>query len=62
MSNDKPDANAQLDPKERMRAALDAKKAAAHSRDAHAEATSKVSGGPQGKAAGKRVFRRKSGG
>lgn len=50
-----------LDPKEQMRAALDAKKQAQH---IHAESSSANGprGGSQGQQGGKREFRRKSGG
>ncbi len=51
-------------PKDQMRAALDAKKAAVHAKAAHAEGggTGQVGGGPHGQQGGKRTFRRKSGG
>ncbi len=62
----KPDSETQpadkpLDPKEAMRQALEAKKAAHH---AHAEGAggTKSMGSTHAKAAGKRQFRRKSGG
>ena len=51
-------------PKEQMKAALDAKKAAVHASEAHAAGGSsgKSGGGPHGQQGGKRTFRRKSGG
>ncbi len=51
-------------PKEQMKAALDAKNAAVHANAALAEESSvgKSGGGPQGTRGGKRMFRRKSGG
>jgi hypothetical protein len=49
------------DPKEQMKAALDAKKAAHHMNAAGAEGRGKASG-PQAQHAGKRQFRRKAGG
>lgn len=60
MSDEKP--TTAPDPKEQMKAALEAKKAAAHARDAKSEASGRVTGGPHGQVGGKRVFRRKSGG
>lgn len=63
MSDDKTaDETTAVDPKEQMRAALEAKKAGAHSGENHADGKGKLSGGPHGQAAAKRVFRRKSGG
>lgn len=63
MSNDQTAADdAPLDPKEQMRAALEAKKAGAHTGENHADGKGKLAGGPHGQAAAKRVFRRKSGG
>ena len=50
------------DPKEQMRAALEAKRAAQHGGAAGAGAKPKASGGPHGQQGGKRTFRRKSGG
>lgn len=50
-----------LDPKEAMRAALDAKKSAQHARN-EASGGEKSMGATHAKAAGKRQFRRKSGG
>lgn len=52
-----------LNPKERMKAALDAKKAAQHaSAAAGPHGAGKASGGPHGPQGGKRTFRRKAGG
>ncbi len=55
------DASKPVDPKEAMRAALEAKKNANH---AHGDGTagSKSMGATHSKAAGKRQFRRKAGG
>lgn len=50
------------DPKEAMRQALERKKAAQHHGGEQGASGPKVSGGPHEKAAGKRQFRRKSGG
>ena len=50
------------DPKEQMRAALEAKRAAQHGSAAGGDARAKASGGPHGQQGGKRTFRRKSGG
>lgn len=50
-----------LDPKEQMKAALEAKKAGTHMHAAGPGAA-KSSGATQSKAAGKRQFRRKAGG
>jgi Family of unknown function (DUF5302) len=55
-----PEAEA-IDPKEAMRLALEAKKGKQSSGEQHAQG-SKVAGGPHRAAAGKREFRRKSGG
>lgn len=52
-----------VDPKQQMRAALDAKKAAAQGHAAGRNvAGRKTSGGPHGQQGGKREFRRKAGG
>lgn len=52
-----------LDPKERMRAALEAKKAATKaSRSGRQSSTDALKGAAHGPAAQKRMFRRKSGG
>lgn len=62
MSKPEPDpATDAVDPKEQMRAALEAKKNASHH---HADGTTTVgkAGGEQGKHGGKRQFRRKAGG
>ena len=61
MSKPDADAAAPLDPKEQMRAALEAKKNAQH---IHAEGagSSGKKGGSQGPQGGKREFRRKAGG
>lgn len=56
------DADKVLDPKEQMRAALEAKKNAQHGTSAGTQGGSKASGGPHGQQGGKRTFRRKSGG
>ena len=60
----KDEAAGRPSPKEQMKAALDAKKAAVHAKAAHAEGggTGQVGGGPHGQQGGKRTFRRKSGG
>ena len=50
------------DPKEQMRAALEAKRAAQHGSAAGGGASAKASGGPHGQQGGKRTFRRKAGG
>lgn len=51
------------DPKEQMRAALEAKKAAAHANTSGAAGSKgKTGGGPHGQQGGKRAFRRKAGG
>lgn len=55
-------ADPSQDPKEQMRAALEAKKAAQHGGAGGAGNTPKASGGPHGQQGGKRTFRRKSGG
>lgn len=55
------DAAAPTDAKESMRAALEAKKNASHAR-AEAAGSNKSMGATHAKAAGKRQFRRKSGG
>lgn len=59
----KPDADAAgpVDPKEQMRAALEAKRNAQH-RHADGAASSGKQGGSQGQLGGKRQFRRKAGG
>lgn len=62
MSNPDADAAAPLDPKEQMRAALEAKKTAQHIHADSAGSVGKGGGGQQGKQGGKREFRRKSGG
>lgn len=52
-----------LDPKEQMRAALAAKKAARHGTAAAGpRGGAKASGGPHGQQGGRRQFRRKAGG
>lgn len=56
------DADKPLDPKEQMKAALEAKKTASHGNAAGAQGSGKASGGPHGQQGGKRTFRRKSGG
>lgn len=58
-----PDAarSEQVDPKEAMRRALEAKKAATH-KNADGVGPQKSMGGPHAKAGGKRQFRRKAGG
>lgn len=61
MSNPDADAAAPLDPREQMRAALEAKKHAQH-KHADAAAAGRGSGGSQGQQGGKRQFRRKAGG
>lgn len=62
MSDSDKDADKTLDPKEQMRAALEAKKASAHGGSTGSQGPGKVSGGAQGQQGGKRTFRRKSGG
>lgn len=58
-----PGADAAVDPKEAMRQALERKRTASHAAsNAGTPGEGKVSGGPHKAAAGKRVFRRKSGG
>ncbi len=58
-----PDAATPLDPREQMKAALEAKKAAQHSNNAGGpQGGAKASGGPHGQQGGKRQFRRKAGG
>ena len=57
-----PDAATPLDPKEQMKAALEAKKNAAHANTQGAQGGPKASGGPHGQQGGKRTFRRKAGG
>ena len=56
------DADKAVDPKEQMRAALEAKKNANHANAAGAHGGPKASGGPHGQQGGKRTFRRKAGG
>lgn len=57
MSENKP-----VDPKEAMRQALERKKQAHHDNQQGPSGEQKLTGGPHGPAAAKRVFRRKSGG
>lgn len=54
--------DAKLDPKAQMKAALEAKKAAAHDQGNGTQGGPKSATGPQGQQGGKRTFRRKSGG
>lgn len=54
-------AGAEVDPKEQMRQALEAKKAHEHAGQAHLDGHAKA-GGEHGRAGGSRQFRRKSGG
>ena len=56
------DADKVVDPKEQMRAALEAKKNASHGGAAGVQGGSKAAGGPHGQQGGKRTFRRKAGG
>ena len=56
------DADKIIDPKEQMKAALEAKKNASHGNAASAQTGPKASGGPHGQQGGKRTFRRKAGG
>ncbi len=56
------DADKVIDPKEQMKAALEAKKNAAHANTQGAQGGPKASGGPHGQQGGKRTFRRKAGG
>ncbi len=62
MSDAGKQAESTPDPKEQMRAALEAKRAGQHGSAAGAEQKAKASGGPHGQQGGKRTFRRKSGG
>ncbi|MFP5416174.1 MAG: DUF5302 family protein [Actinomycetes bacterium] len=62
MSESDTDADQPLDPKEQMKAALEAKKAASHASAAAGQPGAKASGGPHGQQGGKRTFRRKAGG
>ncbi len=59
---DAKDADKPLDPKEQMRAALEAKKNAQHGGTTGVQGGPKASGGPHGQQGGKRTFRRKAGG
>lgn len=56
------DADKVVDPKEQMRAALEAKKNAQQAGQAGTQTGPKASGGPHGQQGGKRTFRRKAGG
>ena len=56
------DADKVIDPKEQMKAALEAKKNASHANTQGAQGGPKASGGPHGQQGGKRTFRRKAGG
>lgn len=60
--SDAHEADSTPDPKEQMRAALDAKRAAQHGSASGGDAKPKAAGGPHGQQGGKRTFRRKSGG
>jgi len=51
----------EVDPKEQMRRALEAKKSAQHKSAGGQEAQQSSHSGPHGKVGGKREFRRKSG-
>ena len=62
MSDTPRDAEAGVDPKEQMKAALEAKRNAAHGSAAGVQGGPKAAGGPHGKQGGKRAFRRKAGG
>ncbi|QIK72459.1 DUF5302 domain-containing protein [Propioniciclava coleopterorum] len=62
MSDAAKQADSTPDPKEQMRAALEAKRAAQHGSAAGGENKRKAAGGPHGQQGGKRTFRRKSGG
>ncbi len=55
-------SDAPKDPKEAMREALERKKASQHITAAGGDQKDKAAGGPHGKAAQKRQFRRKAGG
>ncbi|MDO5535130.1 MAG: DUF5302 domain-containing protein [Propionibacteriaceae bacterium] len=56
------DADKVIDPKEQMKAALEAKKNASHGTAQGTQGGPKASGGPHGQQGGKRTFRRKAGG
>ena len=56
------DADKVVDPKEQMRAALEAKRNASHGSAAGTQGGPKAAGGPHGQQGGKRTFRRKAGG
>ena len=56
------DGDKVVDPKEQMKAALEAKKNAQHGSAAGAQGGAKTAGGPHGQQGGKRTFRRKAGG
>ena len=60
--SDAKDGDKVVDPKEQMRAALEAKKNAQHGNAGGAQTGPKASGGPHGQQGGKRTFRRKAGG
>lgn len=56
------DGEKAVDPKEQMKAALEAKRKAQHASAAGVQGGPKASGGPHGQQGGKRTFRRKAGG
>ncbi|MFT3876181.1 MAG: DUF5302 family protein [Propioniciclava sp.] len=62
MTDSSGDAGKAVDPKEQMKAALEAKKNAHHGSAQGANGGGKNAGGPHGQQGGKRTFRRKSGG
>lgn len=62
MSESSKDEGKTLDPKEQMKAALEAKKQAQHGSAQGAASSGKNAGGPHGQQGGKRTFRRKAGG
>lgn len=62
MSESDTGADKTVDPKEQMKAALEAKRAASHASAAAGKGGDKASGGPHGQQGGKRTFRRKAGG
>lgn len=60
--SDAKDGDKVVDPKEQMKAALEAKKNAQHANAGGTQTGPKASGGPHGQQGGKRTFRRKAGG
>jgi len=62
LMSDAKDDDQVVDPKEQMKAALEAKKNAQHGGSTGVQGGPKASGGPHGQQGGKRAFRRKAGG